>query len=339
MHCPSWALHSKSNIAVGCIKAGHRMAVNRVDGPRLLLPGIQEVHTLSCSQDCKWMLCSSARHQNQALHLPHKHVFRLKKTPSGCSCSEFLCPTYIFGKLSLVEGPPVALIVCVVQPDVGPRHRAQNRAIRAQGQGLDAPLTLIVVDGLSTCLCAPQVHTASNQNNAQLAPSNGFLQTSSWHILGSRCTNRDTHRLHKQLQPLRCWPGHDEQRAWGHCYLTDCWSSGRRLENPSAACPTASRHLTCTWGFRTSITLTMAVPGRFTVLHQSLKSLHHTRCRPFTAESFYFSHYLTLVSPPKKTVLYHDLLRRTRVLFGQNTECFTHFCGAPEGKKGYRTAH
>lgn len=42
---------------------------------------------------------------------------------------------------------------------------------------------------------------------------------------------------------------------------------------------------------------------------------------------------------PLKSVLYHDLFRKTRVLFGQNTECFTHFCGAPEGTKGYRTAH
>lgn len=75
-----------------------------------------------------------------------------------------------------MEGPPVALVICVVKLDVRPRHRAQDGAIRAQGNGLDLPYTLVVVDGLSTCLCAPQVHTAFNQNNAQLAPSNCFLQ-------------------------------------------------------------------------------------------------------------------------------------------------------------------
>lgn len=40
MHCPAGALHSKCNMAVGCIKAGDRMPVNRVDGPGLLLPGV-----------------------------------------------------------------------------------------------------------------------------------------------------------------------------------------------------------------------------------------------------------------------------------------------------------
>lgn len=128
-----------------------------------------------------------------------------------------------------MEGPPVALIIYVVEPDVRPRHRAQDGAIRAQGHGLDLPYTLVVVDGLSTCLCAPQVHTAFNQNNAQLTLSNCFLKKSSWYILGSCCINRDTHHLHKQLQLLCCLPGHDEQKVWGQCYLTDCWSSGRRL--------------------------------------------------------------------------------------------------------------
>lgn len=70
--------------------------------------------------------------------------------------------TYGVGELSLVESPPVAPIVCVVQTDAGSRHRGQDGAVRAQGHGLDVPWTLVVVDGLSARVCAPQVHTAYN---------------------------------------------------------------------------------------------------------------------------------------------------------------------------------
>lgn len=68
--------------------------------------------------------------------------------------------TYSLGQLSLAESPPVAAIVGTVQPNIRPGGGAQDGTVRAQCQGLDPPWALVVVDGLSTCLCAPQVHTA-----------------------------------------------------------------------------------------------------------------------------------------------------------------------------------
>lgn len=71
------------------------------------------------------------------------------------ACEESNGLTYRLGQLSLAECPPIATIVGTVQPNVRPGGGAQDGTVRAQGQGLDPPWALVVVDGLSTCLCAP----------------------------------------------------------------------------------------------------------------------------------------------------------------------------------------
>lgn len=68
--------------------------------------------------------------------------------------------THSRGKVSLAEGPPVAAIIGPIEADVRPSGGAQDGTVGAQSQGLDPPGSLEVVDGLSTCCCAPQVHTA-----------------------------------------------------------------------------------------------------------------------------------------------------------------------------------
>lgn len=79
---------------------------------------------------------------------------------------ESICLTYSFGQLSLAKCPPVATIVGTVEPNVTPNGGRQHGAVAAQGHGLDPPRALVVVDGLSTRFCAPQVHTAYTQDNA-----------------------------------------------------------------------------------------------------------------------------------------------------------------------------
>ena len=71
---------------------------------------------------------------------------------------------YSLWELRPAEHPPVASVVGAVQPDVRPGSRAQAGAVGAQGQGLGPLRALVVEEGLSTCLCAPQVHTAYTQH-------------------------------------------------------------------------------------------------------------------------------------------------------------------------------
>lgn len=73
----------------------------------------------------------------------------------------------------------------------------------------------------------------------------------------------------------------------------------------------------------------MWVPGSFTV-HHSVKSSYDTWCRPLTAESFLSS--LSLFFS-LKSMLQHDLFRRTRVLFGQNKIFHTFLWGTWRNKR------
>ena len=71
MHQPVRALHSKCNLWVRGIQAGHRMTVDGVECLWLLLPGVQQVNGLPCCQSCERVLLPPTRHHNQALHLPY----------------------------------------------------------------------------------------------------------------------------------------------------------------------------------------------------------------------------------------------------------------------------
>lgn len=87
---------------------------------------------------------------------------------------------YRLGQLHPAQSPPVAVIVGSIQPKVGPRDGAQDGAVRAQGQDLDPVWDLVVVDGLSARLCAPQVHTTCTQESKQplrIGKEDGFMHS------------------------------------------------------------------------------------------------------------------------------------------------------------------
>ena len=72
--------------------------------------------------------------------------------------------THRLGQLGAAAGPPVATVVTVIQADASPGGRGQCGAVSAQRQGLEpASGALVVVDGLPTRLCAPEVNTACRE--------------------------------------------------------------------------------------------------------------------------------------------------------------------------------
>ena len=72
--------------------------------------------------------------------------------------------THRLGQLGAAAGPPIAVVVTVIQADASPGGGGQRRAVSAQRQCLEpASGALVVMDGLPTRLCAPDVDTACSR--------------------------------------------------------------------------------------------------------------------------------------------------------------------------------